>query len=476
MLAAMKPILRLWPLVLGLVGVAVSMSAAELGPNAANADRIRPYSANPWYWQLSGKPVLLLGGSKDDNLFQLPDLKEHLDAMAAAGANYVRNTMSDRPDAGFEVYAYERRPDGKYDLERWNPEYWRRFADFLKLTHERGIVVQIEVWDRFDFFAQNWKKHPFNPANNVTYTAAESGLAADYPDHPGQNKNPFFFTTPQQRNNSVVLRLQERFVAEMLRHTLPYPHVLYCMDNETNGDEAWGVYWAAFIQERARAAGVDVFLTEMWDDWNLQGDHHRRTFDHPERFAFADISQNNHQKAQKHWDNFQWARERLSAHPRPINTVKTYGADSGRYGTTRDGLERWWRHLLGGAATVRFHRPDSGLGFSTSAEASIRAARKLESLVKPWDLRPDLSLLRGRADNEAYLAAQPGLAYALYFPDGGEVELDLRNAKGSFQLHWINIATGDWGQRALMEGGDWRKLVAPGEGHWAAVAALSGSK
>jgi hypothetical protein len=476
MLAAMKPILRLWPLVLGLVGVAVSTSAAELGSNAANADRIRPYAANPWYWQLSGKPVLLLGGSKDDNLFQLPDLKEHLDAMAAAGANYVRNTMSDRPDAGFEVYAYERRPGGKYDLERWNPEYWRRFEEFLRLTHERGIVVQIEVWDRFDFFSKNWKKDPFNPANNVTYTAAQSGLATDYPDHPGQNKNPFFFTTPKQRNNEVVLRHQQRFVAEMLRHSLPYPHVLYCMDNETNGDEAWGVYWAAFIQERARAAGVDVFLTEMWDDWNLQGDHHRRTFDHPERFAFADISQNNHQKGQKHWDNFQWARERLSAHPRPINTVKTYGADSGRYGTTRDGLERWWRHLLGGAAAVRFHRPDSGLGFSTAAQASIRAARKLESLVKPWDLRPDLSLLRGRADNEAYLAAKPGVAYALYFPDGGEAELDLRNAKGSFQLHWINIATGDWGRRVVMEGGDWRKIVAPGSGHWAAVVARPESK
>jgi len=33
-----------------------------------------------------GQPVLLLGGSKDDNLFQVPDLKEHLDEIRTAGA------------------------------------------------------------------------------------------------------------------------------------------------------------------------------------------------------------------------------------------------------------------------------------------------------------------------------------------------------------------------------------------------------
>jgi hypothetical protein len=255
----------------------------------------------------------------------------------------------------------------------------------------------------------------------------------------------------------------------MLRLALPYPHVLYCMDNETSGDEAWAAYWAGFIQERARAAGVDVFLTEMWDDWNLQAMTHRRTFDHPERFAFADVSQNNHQKGQTHWDNFQWARGYLAKQPRPVNTVKTYGADGGRFGNTRDGLERWWRHLIGGAAAVRFHRPDSGLGFSAPAAGSIRAARKLGSLVNFWELAPALELLRNREPNEAYLAAKPGRAYALYFPNGGEVELDLREHAGSFDVRWIEIGTGEWSERSTLAGGDWVALKAPTSGHGAAA-------
>jgi len=445
------------------------LAALAEGSQLDHSRRIRPCAAHPWYWQYKGRPVLLLGGSKDDNLFQIPDLKEHLDEMARAGANYIRNTMSDRPDKGFEVYPFERRPDGKYDLERLNPEYWRRFADLLRWSCERDIIVQIEVWDRFDYVQQRWKLHPYNPANNVNYTFAASGFAPEYPEHPGQNKQPFFFTTPHQRNNTVVLKYQQRVVEEMLRLSLPYPNVLYCLDNETSAEEAWALYWADFIQTRARAAGVEVFLTEMWDDWDLRAPRHRRTFDHPERFAFVDVSQNNHQKGQTHWDNFQWARAYLAKQPRPINTVKTYGADGGRYGNTRDGLERWWRHLIGGAAAVRFHRPDSGLGFSAPAAASIRAARKLASVVDFWELSPDLERLRNRDANEAYLAARPGAAYALYFPNGGEVELDLREHPGRYELRWVDIATGEWHRRQQITGGNWISLAAPAAGHWAAA-------
>ena len=221
--------------------------------------------------------MLLLGGSKDDNLFQIPDLKEHLDEIRAAGGNYIRNTMSDRKDKGFEVYPFRQRPDGKYDLEQWNDEYWRRFENMLRWTAERDIIVQIEVWDRFDYSTKNWEPHPYNPKNNVNYTYAESGFAEDYPDHPGQNKQPFFFTTPQQRNNPVVLKYQQRFVEKMLSCTLRYDHVLYCMDNETSAQEAWGAYWAEFIRQRAKQAGKQVCLTEMWDAWDLES---RRTQAH----------------------------------------------------------------------------------------------------------------------------------------------------------------------------------------------------
>ncbi|TWU62576.1 hypothetical protein V7x_43110 [Crateriforma conspicua] len=434
---------------------------------------LRPWTENPWYWSYHGEPVLLLGGSDDDNLFQWPEkeLIAQLDRLAEAGGNVIRNTMSDRKDKGFEVYPFEKRDDGKYDLHEWNPEYWNRFQRMLAATAERKIIVQIEIWDRFDYTDNRndrWQIHPYNPANNVNYTYKESGFAKRYPDHPGRNKQPFFFTTPKQRNNQTVLPIQQRFVDKILDHTLQFDHVLYCMDNETNGEEAWSRYWAQFVKRRATDEGKTVYVTEMWDDWNLAAERHKRTFDHPELYDYVDVSQNNHNKAQKHWDNFLHVRKYLAAQPRPMNTTKTYGASGNKFShSDQDGVERFWRHLLAGAASMRFHRPDSGLGLNDKAVASIRAARKLETLIPLWSVQPTMDLLSSREDNEAYIASNKRTAYAVYLPAGGEVQLDLSGAEGPLTAHWINIDTGEFGPRQPTAAGGLQTLTASDRSNWA---------
>ncbi len=342
--------IKLLPLSL-IFSIIILTSCQNTGTTDAS---IQPWTENNWYWQYKGKPIMLLGASSDDNLFQWPSelLIPHLDSMELAGANYVRNTMSDRQDRSFEEYPFRMFVDGKYDLTQWNEVYWERFDRFLKETAKRNIIVQIEVWDRFDYTRDNWPPHPYHPDNNFNYTAEESGLEIDYPDHPGQNKQPFFFTTPAQQNNKVLLNIQQRFVEKMLSYTLNHDHILYCMDNETSGEAAWGSYWAQFIRDKATEAGKKVYLTEMWDAWDLKSEQHKRTFDHPDIYDFCDVSQNNHQRDQAHWDNFQWVKNYLSSHPRPINTVKTYGADGGTHGNTNNGIDGWWRHVIGGAASA----------------------------------------------------------------------------------------------------------------------------
>ena len=447
---------RRWLFVLAVVCLAAMATSPAL-----LAQPLRPWPQNPYYWEYHGRPVLLLGGSDDDNLFQWPDdkLRQHLERMKELGANYIRNTMSDRRDRGWEVYPFRRLENGKYDLEQINPEYWRRFERLLRWTHQRGIFVQIEVWDRFDYSRQHWLGHPYNPANNVNYTVQQSGLATRYPKHPGANEQPFFFTTPAQRNNQVVFRYQKKQVDRLLSIALRYDHVLYCIDNETSGDPRWSRFWAQYLHRRAKEAGKRICVTEMWDDWNLRGEQHRRTLDHPELYQFVDVSQNNHQKNQRHWDNFQWVRRYLAQRPRPINSVKIYGADGNKFGhSNRDGVERFWRHLLGGAAAVRFHRPPSGLGLSGPAAACIRAARALEKRVPLWQLEPNLKLLRGREPDEAYLACRPGKAYVVYFTTRGEVELDLRRCRNKLRLSWISVATGRVTEEAEVSPGRWFRL------------------
>jgi hypothetical protein len=438
---------------------------------AAPAEGIRPWGENPWYWQYKGEPVMLLGASSDDNLFQWPAdmLVSHLDSMKSVGANYVRNTMSDRNDRGFELYPFKSNEEGMYDLNQWNEEYWKRFEFFLNETANRDIIVQIEVWDRFDYTRENWPPHPYNPKNNVNYTGEESGLDAVYPDHPGQNKQPFFFTTPDQRNNEALLKYQQQFVEEMLSYTLNHDHVLYCMDNETSGEAEWGAYWARFIKEKAEEKNKNVYLTEMWDAWDLKSEEHKRTFDHPELYDFCDISQNNHQRDQAHWDNFQWVKDYISSQPRPINTVKTYGADGGRHGNTNNGIDSWWRHVIGGVASARFHRPPSGLGLSQLSMNTVKAAREIEKVCSFWELTPGNELLSDREENEAYLTTKTGEVYMVFFPDEGEVGLDLTEYDEDFTLKWMNVRKGEWVSEESIEGAEMVNLKTPGAQEWVAV-------
>ena len=441
---------------------------------------LEPWGKDAWYWSYGNKPVLLLGASDDDNLFQWNEesLLCQLDKLAAAGGNVIRNTMSDRKDKGFEIYPFKMLSNGKYDLNIWNDEYWLRLERLLRETVRRRIFVQIEIWDRFDYSdlddTNRWQMHPYNPQNNVNYTVDESGLSTHYPDHPGANTQPFFFTTPEQRNNDCVLFYQQKFVSQLMEVSLPFSNVLYCMNNESSGEVEWSNYWALFVKSHADRKQRKVYLTEMWDEWDLTAAQHRQTFDHPDLFGFVDVSQNNHNSGDQHWDNFLYVRKRLAIQPRPMNTTKTYGASGNKFGhTDQDAIERFWRHLLAGAASIRFHRPPSGLGLSDRAIRCIRAARTLETIVPLWELKAATELLSDRVSNEAYLAVSRGSTYVVYFPAGGRVRLDVSGSKGPFTLNWINIETGRSSDPERVVDCDEITLSPPSKGNWVVAVVQS---
>ena len=458
---------------------------------AREADRVRPYTENPHYWQYNGKPVLLLGGTDQDNLFNHPNLgpdglEAHLDLLVSVGGNYVRNTMSsrDRADPESDRYNddnlypfYRDQQTGLYDLRRFNDDYWTRFRDFLRMTADRGIIVQIEIWDRWDFGpdrephyrAYGWSAHPFNPKNNVNYTSAQTRLAEERWDG-----YPIFRTTPDLDDLPEVLAFQEAFVDRLLSISLAHDHVLYCISNESTSSEEWSAHWARFVHDRARRAGVGVEVTEMWNHADLAHSMHRRTFDHPDLYSFIDISQNNHQAGQTHWDNMQEARQRI-APPRPMNNVKIYGGER-HGGGLEEGTHKLWRSIFGGCASARFHRPGRhpgyyGAGLNELAQTHLRSARLLADALDLFRASPDSDsrLLSERESNEAYLSHIPREQYAVYFPRGGAVQLDLRGAPGDFTLKWLDISASRWTGTETVQGGETVPLTAPGTGPWAAL-------
>ncbi|SEI74133.1 hypothetical protein SAMN05192553_10166 [Cyclobacterium xiamenense] len=405
---------------------------------------IRPWAANPAYWEYRGEPVLLLGATDNDNLFQNLHLKSHLDSLHAVGGNYIRNTMSDR-DPG-DLRAFARNGEGKYDLNTWNEAYWRQFDSLLRWTAERDIVVQIEIWDRFDHSRDNWLTDPYHPANNTNYTYESARLDSLYPNHPGANEQPFFYTVPALDHNPELLAYQESFVRKLLTHSLPYDHVLYCIDNETKGEDAWALYWAAFLKKEA--GEKEIMVTQMWDDWDITSAMHRRTLDRPDTFSYIDLSQNSHNTGQQNWDKARAIFEYIEPNPRPVNSTKIYGSSTSSWVNRgidgRHAVETFFRNILGGFASSRFHRPPSGLGLSIPSMRAIASVRKVEEKVRFWEMQPRMDLLADREENEAYCAANEGRYYLIYFPDEGEVLVDISAMGGTGVLHWLSVHDAKW--------------------------------
>jgi hypothetical protein len=439
-----------------------------------NRNRIQPWSENPFFWQYKGKPVLLLGGSGDDNLFNHVEvdgelLAAHLDRLATAGGNYVRNTMSDRDEGN--VYAFVRSGD-RYDLNAWNEEYWDRFKTFLELAAARDIIVQIELWDQWNLSRDNWSRHPFNPVNNINYSAEESGLLTDIPFSPAEDptEHNFFHTVPGLENIRQVLPYQEAFIDRVLDISLPYPNVLYCINNESGEPAEWSRYWAERIHQRAKDRGINAQVTDMRRKEDITHATHRIVYDNREVYTFADVSQNTGNQIrdrQIQYSRLLEVRKYLGNDPRPINNVKIYNDNFG-------GVPKFMRNVFAGLAATRFHRPvpywngegNRGLGLSPEAQQVIRSFRTFTDALDWFQMEPHPGLL---SHNEGvYLMAIPEKQYAVGFDGPGSVALDAGVLKGPGELKWMNVHEGKWIDGGQVEPGT-ITLKTPDEGYWLAL-------
>lgn len=434
-------------IVLLLAGLFIGISSySQKGISSDISNVIKPYIENPGYWQYKGKPMLLIGGTDNDNLFQNENLKTHLDSLKDAGGNYIRNTMSDR-DPGDEK-TFFRNIDGKYDLSKWNDVYWDKFENLLRLTNERDIIVQIEIWDRFDHSRDPWLTDPYNPKNNINYTYEQAKLDSLYPKHPGSNTHPFFFTVPTLNNNELLLQYQKAFVDKMLSISLQYGNVLYCIDNETKGAEEWAIFWADYV--KCKAGEKEIYITQMWDDWDVKSEMHKRTINNPDRYSYIDISQNSQTPGHDNWANAQYVFNYISKNPRPVNSTKIYGSDYGQKegwarGKNSDhAVHTFFRNLMGGFASSRFHRPRYGLGLSQTSINCLKTVREIETIVKFWEITPRMDLLTENEKGEAYISAKESENYLIYFTNNGNVKLDLSKQKGRFTVRWIDIRNAEW--------------------------------
>ena len=410
---------------------------------------IRPYSENPWYWEYKGKPVVLRGGSDDDNLWQWTGNKliDHLDLLHSLGGNFVRNTMSDRNE--YNVFAHERNDRGLYDLELWNNEYWDRLDNFLRETSRRDIIVQVTLWDWFDLGSTQFPVHPLNPKNNINW---EPGVLTHRDDYYGGSL---------RTGNQKVLDYQYRYVDKLLSIAFTYNHVLYNIGNESGLGVEWENHWAMYLNNKASEAGREIYVTSMQF---LPGNSVRHVMTYRNIYSFVEISQNNQDsrggRGKAHYENVMRLRGMISADsrgPLPMNNEKIYGAgDGSNYssGTGKEAEDRFWKNIFAGCAAVRFHRPEGmwGIGLSERAQANIRSMSIFLEAFDIFNARPYGGIKMYGTVHEGYAMANMGKQYAVYLPGGRySVELDPWVYARKVKIRYLDIDSSIWSDEEIIE-------------------------
>ena len=425
----------------------------------SNDGSLRPYEKNPWYWEYRGNPVMLVGASDEDNLWQWTgkQLTDHLDLIMSVGGNYVRNTMSDRDEGN--TFASKQLKNGRYDLEQWNETYWEKLRFFMEETHKRGIVVQLTLWDWFDLSGDDvysrFAIHPLNPENNITWPEGTIKNAWDY--YGGSLTN----------SNEKVLEYQRRYVRKIMSVANDYDHVIFNIGNESSLGTEWDLYWARFIKDEALAHDKKIYVTSMLF---APGNSVRRVMANRDIFDFVDVSQNNQDAlgpvGKKHWENLLFWRKMIAMSeegPMPVNNEKVYGQGVGlntAAGTEKEAVERFWRNIFGGAATTRFHRPALrdggkwgwGIGISETAQQTLRAVNMFLEEFNIFNAQPYEAFETVGNSVDSYCMAEMGKSYAVYFPGGrATVHLDPWLHAKKVSVKWLDIAALKWSDETIIE-------------------------
>ncbi|MDT8300559.1 MAG: hypothetical protein RQ760_03680 [Sedimentisphaerales bacterium] len=479
--------------------LSLTMVCAGLTAQSEVENRIKPYDQNPIYWQYKEKPVVLIGGSFQDNPFQWAGinqtaLQNHLDILKNCGGNYIRNTISARRSGGASTYplsiegmawAFHKQMDGRFDLETGNDEYLSRLITFLSECQTRNIIVQLEFMDAQD---TAWEENPWHPQNNINLDGYNPGWVKKSLYHLDGVHDP------------KLGEIQRKWIQRVLDITLRYDNILYQISNENGADYEWSDYWAHFIRDIADQNGKLISITDSrryhnpsyyektFQNWEHKENRHPVTAmrnDAP-LYNFLDISQNGGNVGDTHYENLIWYRNQVLAHhPRPINHTKLYsfiwptgmfwGWDK-NYNYSPGEREdragwRMWRTIFGGAAGVRFHRNESedsasgytngdfdwGIGLNPLAQTHIKSMRMFLDEVNIFTMEPRNDLIIDeRQMDESFVLAEMGKQYAIYFTYdqsslSGSKDCDnqvvMTLPKGTYSQKWLDILDNSWMQK-----------------------------
>ncbi len=434
---------------------------------AAAGEPARPlalHPQNPHYLLFRGKPAVLITSGEHYGavLNRDFDYRRYLDELQRHGLNLTRtfsgtyrevpgsfkiveNTLAPvAPDRYVCPWARSTTPgagDGgnKFDLSRWNPEYFQRLKDFLSEAGKRGIVVELVLFCVL-YDDALWKVNPMNAANNIQGIGTVS------------RKEVY------RRKEPRLQEVQEAFVRKVVGELKGFDNLYYELCNEPyfHGPERpWNERILRVIAEVEADLPAKHLVAQ-----NIANGSAKIVDPLPGVSIF----------------NFHYASPPDTV-PLNYHLNKVLADDETGFKGTGDFWYRreGWEFLLSGGAiysnldySFTASRPDGTFVVTTSPGGGGVELRKQLAVLKRFIESFDFIHMRPARD-EVQVAAgkvralvQEGRQYAIYVHGGTRAELTLRLPAGRYRAEWIDTRSGNIRHTESFEHkGGQRKVVSP---------------
>ena len=453
--------------------------------------KLRVHPSNPRYFIDDGQPVVLVGRYCPEVVCWTDrelglEMEAFLDWLAELGVNFTqfwaihfsaRKGMPEPPECNWQSLAPPHMPflrtgPGqdfygllRYNLARYDPAFFERAHQFVRGARERGIYVEITLFDRCGLEPTwparwwcpcgdvRWAANPWNPRNSVNRT----GLPTEATEKGGI---PAFYDLKNER----LLHLQQAYVDKMLREFGDYGHVLFNVCNEYRGGHSdWPEHWVNYLSDRTdQPVAVNYLGTPP------RGAEHARV-----------EAINYHNSA-----SVELVDGGRKAFPLPQIDRAIVQDDDG-YHPYEGGLD--------GNAEIRKYAWScftAGMHFATMNHGGAMPALEEEwtskyllgQLYHQLDLHDMAHMLPFMAkvdfvhmaphdellseSHHGQCLANPGQEYVIYLRYGGAVAVDLSTAKGDLWAEWYNPRSGEYGEQQKAKGGGLCQFSAPDSEDW----------